>query len=487
MEFKVHARVAEQVAMGGMASALAYVPAPVVIGVALLSDSIRWGWALGGFAVLAVLLSLNVADLRAAGRHDMGWFRPELALLELLLSIVALSLMLMAVPSHAPLLAAAYLLPMLSVSVVGDRRFIVIVWLSMVAALSAVLVGIGLPAAEVARVTVVHGALWVGAALVIDFALHEAESSIAASAALAELATVGSRLTRWPDDLAKVANVVARAGNVDRFLLFASPPAARADDAPVEVFRWGTAWTDDEVAQATSAAYRVAVRDGERPRVRERGMFVARCARRDERWLVLVAPGRTVRRTLTEPERILTIVEVLDYLADRARHLQGLRDQALTDPLTGLGNRRLLRGELGRRCSAARRSGSPLAVAMVDIDHFKAYNDSFGHGAGDEALQLVAELLNRRTRREDLAARYGGEEFALVFPDLNLKSAVAVSEGLRVALAEVRPNGLTISVGVAEWDGVEPPEGLLARADAALYEAKAQGRDRVVPDDTVTT
>ena len=135
----------------------------------------------------------------------------------------------------------------------------------------------------------------------------------------------------------------------------------------------------------------------------------------------------------------------------------------------------------------ANRSKSPFAILMVDVDHFKKFNDTHGHIAGDEALKVVAGVLQEATREIDHVARYGGEEFLVVLPDTDIDGAIKAADRIRERLAErsvavgEQAATLTVSTGVAEFpaDG-DSPEALIASADAALYQAKRRGRDRVV-------
>ena len=161
-----------------------------------------------------------------------------------------------------------------------------------------------------------------------------------------------------------------------------------------------------------------------------------------------------------------------------------LTDAAVTDPLTGLMNRRGFRELIETELERARRSAQPLSVIVGDLDHFKRLNDTFGHAAGDAALEQLALILNTAKRRIDTAARVGGEEFAVVLPDSDEHAAYILAERMRREVRETfmyDPSELTISLGVATF----PPHGtsvetLLARADEALYAAKALGRDCTV-------
>jgi diguanylate cyclase len=152
--------------------------------------------------------------------------------------------------------------------------------------------------------------------------------------------------------------------------------------------------------------------------------------------------------------------------------LQGL---ARTDPLTGVPNRRVWDEELPRELERARRMGTTLCVAMVDLDNFKAYNDQFGHQAGDRVLKEAASAWRLQIRSTDLLARYGGEEFVLLLPACALDNAIQIVERLRAVTPLV-----TCSIGVTAWDFQESAAELVERADQALYVAKTEGRNRYV-------
>jgi len=178
----------------------------------------------------------------------------------------------------------------------------------------------------------------------------------------------------------------------------------------------------------------------------------------------------------------------LQTLANQAGNRLGLlrmmtetRQQAATDPLTGLQNRR----SLERRLHALARSASGFAIVMGDLDRFKLLNDTHGHEAGDQALVLFARVLTETLRDEDLLCRWGGEEFTVVLPGVQLDEAVATTERVREALALALMGGaapgFTVSFGVACADGAEHSlEDLIRRADEALYAAKEAGRNRTV-------
>jgi diguanylate cyclase (GGDEF)-like protein len=179
-------------------------------------------------------------------------------------------------------------------------------------------------------------------------------------------------------------------------------------------------------------------------------------------------------------ERVGSMVDLLAAEAavaiERAGLLARLEAVARTDDLTGLANRRSWDEELPRELARAHRQRQSVCVAMLDLDRFKRFNDELGHQAGDRLLKEAAAAWRSELRATDTLARYGGEEFAVLLPGCDPDQAVRLLERLRGAT----PAGQTCSAGVASWDGTEDAAALVARADAALYEAKSAGRDRVV-------
>ena len=167
---------------------------------------------------------------------------------------------------------------------------------------------------------------------------------------------------------------------------------------------------------------------------------------------------------------------------------QNLRDLSVRDPLTSLFNRRYLSESLGREMSRSKRRNLPLAVMAFDLDHFKDFNDRFGHAAGDAVLVAFAKLLQSMSRSEDIACRQGGEEFVLIMPEMEQQVALRRATELMASMAamEVMHEGhrlpqLTTSIGIAIFpDNASLPDELLAQADQALYEAKSRGRNRAI-------
>jgi two-component system cell cycle response regulator len=180
---------------------------------------------------------------------------------------------------------------------------------------------------------------------------------------------------------------------------------------------------------------------------------------------------------------VLTRVEAAARTKDLQQELvaQGARLEAMLreDALTGLSNRRAILTQLGGMVSGARRHGHPLSVAVCDLDRFKTINDTHGHKTGDQVLVAAAHAMATHLRAEDALGRLGGEEFLVLLPDTGADAAVRFAERMRAEVAAApSPVPITVSIGLATWDG-EAPEELLQRADEALYAAKDAGRDRV--------
>ena len=174
--------------------------------------------------------------------------------------------------------------------------------------------------------------------------------------------------------------------------------------------------------------------------------------------------------------------------------LETMRLEAMTDGLTGIANRKLFDAELRRCAIQAMEDGEPLCLLILDIDHFKKFNDTYGHQVGDQVLKLLAQTLTSSIKGQDLAARFGGEEFCVILPGTGLDNAIKVAEVIRnkVGKKQVlnRKTGesmgqVTVSVGVGEFRYGEPLSQLILRSDEAMYAAKRTGRNRVVSETMV--
>jgi diguanylate cyclase len=201
----------------------------------------------------------------------------------------------------------------------------------------------------------------------------------------------------------------------------------------------------------------------------------------------LVESTREMRETNKALEERLALSKT--EISNLQQSLEAIRAESLTDPLTGLGNRKYFDRSIDATVQNALATGEPLSLLMFDIDHFKSFNDSYGHLTGDQVLRLVGMSLKQTIKGQDITARYGGEEFAVVLPNTALRQALTVADHIRRAVMskELKKKStgeilgrVTISVGVSMLKPGDDTDSLIERADACLYAAKRAGRNRVV-------
>src|SRR6201992_2476766 len=201
----------------------------------------------------------------------------------------------------------------------------------------------------------------------------------------------------------------------------------------------------------------------------------------------LVKSTREMRETNKALEERLTLSK--NEISNLQQSLEAIRAESLTDPLTGLGNRKYFDRMIEMAVQRARANGEPLSLLMFDIDHFKSFNDSYGHLTGDQVLRLVGMSLKQTIKGQDITARYGGEEFAVVLPNTALRQALTVADHIRRAVMakELKKKStgeilgrVTISVGVSILKPGDDTDSLIERADACLYALKHSGRNRVI-------
>jgi len=205
---------------------------------------------------------------------------------------------------------------------------------------------------------------------------------------------------------------------------------------------------------------------------------------------------KVLQNMMAETQKILQENKALEEKLDKSsssiqklkNEMESVKKEAVTDGLTGLPNRKLFDMEIDRIMAEAREKNTKMCLLVMDIDHFKNFNDTYGHQVGDQVLRLVGKTLQQGVKGKDVAARYGGEEFCAILPETDKKAAFSVAESLRLAVAnkEVinRSTGeklgkITMSIGLAEYNRKEKVAELIERADTALYKAKHAGRNNV--------
>jgi diguanylate cyclase len=185
-------------------------------------------------------------------------------------------------------------------------------------------------------------------------------------------------------------------------------------------------------------------------------------------------------------ERLATSRQEIEQLQ---QNLETVRNESLTDPLTTLSNRKFFDQALAKSIVEATEKGEPLSLLMADVDHFKSFNDKYGHLTGDQVLRLVALSVKQNVKGQDIAARYGGEEFVIALPNTGLQSAIIVADHIRRAVmtkelmkrsSGERLGRVTISIGAAVLRPSDTSQHLIERADKCLYAAKRHGRNRVI-------
>lgn len=181
----------------------------------------------------------------------------------------------------------------------------------------------------------------------------------------------------------------------------------------------------------------------------------------------------------------LRLQEVQEELDEKALEVNNLISESRTDALTALPNRRAFDEEMNRRISEVTRYGGEVSFVILDVDHFKSFNDTHGHLVGDEVLQRVADVMRHTVRDSDFPTRMGGEEFGVIMTSTSLKEATLGAERLRNAIEKAKllvgdqTLSITVSLGVTQIDKGEEPEAIVDRADKALYAAKENGRNQV--------
>ncbi|MGA7396191.1 MAG: sensor domain-containing diguanylate cyclase [Solirubrobacterales bacterium] len=430
----------------------------------------------GAIVILSLALFRAVAEIH----RGPAWIQTVFPIL------IALSIGLFTALSQEPVMNVIMLINLMRVALTGDRR-------NMVMTLIASLVALIVPALIYPNELASGAALWSIVLLLISFPIESKARTVQEQAGLnSKLAGVISDLLTSDDSRKSIVRAAHDLGEADIAILFETGPEGELkatagyglEPGEVEVD------TDQESAVTLSmtdqetvfAPFIESVNFKAPPGMGNRGLqSIISCpiVRDGEATGALFAGWKTrVRRADRLSPSIIKILagEVASTIA-HTEMLVSLADSATTDPLTGLPNRRAWDRLLRNGLLESKNVKKPMSIAVLDLDHFKNFNDQHGHQAGDRQLRDASAAWKKALREQDMLFRWGGEEFTVILPNCNREQSLEVVERLRAAT----PAGETTSAGVATWNGEETAEQLFDRTDAALYRAKEIGRDRTVP------
>jgi diguanylate cyclase (GGDEF)-like protein len=449
-------------------------------------NSMRWGYvaaAIGCIVVSVVYLALFVVTTKGKAGVNA---KANLGFIVVCLALASLGFVELAASNRWGTYLPTILVGVVFVSVIGDRRMRVCIGIYSIALVTVISWGEGLRGSDLAAAVIVYAATITVISVIASRAVGSLTGDLNVRQAIDALnetfedlgptdAETGAELMA---DLfrrglplvtgilpAEQATVYAHNAALGRFVPLASWPS-EGDAGPLEADRpelvealRSDAVVLNELHCAIPVGYCV---DGELV------MMVKRAE-----------AHRHVDHHSEEAARLLASTFL--RVTSRANFVSGLQTESRTDPLTGLANRRSLYERIEIEMAHALRSETPLSVAMIDLDHFKHYNDQFGHVAGDTLLRSIAAVMVSNIRGQDLVARYGGEEFCLVMPDTDLVGGHHLLDQLRTGGRDATSElGITLSAGLTSWDGIEDATSFIERADQALYKAKESGRNRVV-------
>jgi diguanylate cyclase (GGDEF)-like protein len=497
-----------------------------LLGVALPRDApVRWSWVALGIVLCGVLLAIGVGHVwpalgqgprrgaRAAepgdgerstvpgglqgtvpsrarapgGIHIAVPSRPMI-LLENAVNYIAVACFSVGLSGSVGIYRIIFLAPLLFIAATGTRAMAAASFTMCLVTLGASSAWAGVDPAVVPALLISYGTAFGAAAMVARTLAKAGLVGLRGNEDFARLSIIAAQADSVADGMQSMLEVIGtslRAGSVAAFDVHARRTAAE----PRFVWRFGdpggpTGQSDPARAVAADedrlADVRIAAMDA-RVLVRDRWTCLPVATPGGVEVVLLIereAPDLTRRaRYEYSLDRIAVQVSVLLTRLSLITRLEAL---TRTDSLTGLPNRRSLTECLERELQLSRRTSQPVSVVMFDLDHFKDYNDTFGHLAGDEMLRDIADLLRTRLRSGDYVARYGGEEFCAVLADTAAPDASVLFTEIRRRSRELRTRRtVTFSAGIATWDGSEDSDSLIDRADRALYRAKASGRDQI--------
>lgn len=431
-----------------------------------------------GIAIVAIQGLIMLVDLKRLVGEAPVTPSPLKTLMQMLFVVVAVAII-----GHGLGAGATFHRPLLFVSVlivaaIGNELMIGAIFVAAIVALGATVTAAGASVSESVALLCSYGA-----------------ASAAASIMIRDIRNAAIRAAARFDMLAETTEVILRAeGFSEAVNHFLPLVAAQVGATSIHAFTLDErgrselldSWMTGDVVHEQTVPDRLEWRP---PDEGTNGYAISThaCyiwARTDDgRVAVIVAyrPSASRRWRVSIESALGRLAPELELLATHTDFVTQLEARSRTDALTGLPNRLQLLEKMEEACSATRRRNEPLVVAMIDLDEFKSYNDTFGHLEGDRALAGLGQLFKSRMRVEDFLCRYGGEEFVVIMQNTSLEGAEHLLSQLRTlagALPALRP--LSFSAGISQWDGSTDVDALLRDADSALYAAKAAGRHRTV-------
>jgi diguanylate cyclase (GGDEF)-like protein len=448
--------------------------------------SVRWGYMMAAVACIAVSIAYQlVYSLVTRGEASVNsqansWF------VIACLALAALACLELSTSTPAALYTPAMLVGVFFVSIVGDRRMQLVVDLYALALIAVIGWVQGLRGDEF----IVSMIIYASTIAVVNFICARTVGSLTGQINFTQaLESLNGSFDEVGIDAARptvdtFAEIFSRGLPYVASILPADRVAVFNRNGSLERFTLVAAWPDLDVpcgdlarhpAVATALSTNTVALDS------RYGVLPVGYTSDGELVMVIersLQDGLVDSRTA---EEVGMVAAAFLRVTSRANFVNGLHTESRTDPLTGLANRRSLMERIEMEMSHALRAETPLSVAMIDLDHFKDFNDRYGHIVGDTVLRSVAAMMVSNTRDQDLVSRFGGEEFCLVLPDTDLVGGHHLLDHLRAGGRDSTTDlGVTMSVGLTSWDGIEEPLRFIERADRALYQAKNAGRDRIV-------
>jgi len=447
-----------------------------------------------GFLTAIVLIGFTTFDAFRAYRKGFAHLSAWFAFVQVVLGLIVTTSANLASDTHTELFKPLITLPVLVAAIMGNLVMIGTTWLLALLALAYYSHVAGESPAIIGWQLLIWGLFWLSVSAVVDIVVRSNLKALRKAESLAAIAETASEIWYFSQEIEFLIKGIKNLFDADVVGLFKLTDVENVE--PVCIYPhenehlidyqalWTTFQTRSQVQFKNTLSLPIATVSNA-----VYGLFIR--WKNPTKFTSLIPSLRAFWDRFSafsageqDSPTLNTIKQILAGSIERSELTQLLEAQALTDPLTALGNRRAFEQTLERELARSARQKTPLSFAMIDLDNFKKFNDTFGHMAGDQLLKNFAKRLTARLRGGDAAFRYGGEEFALIMPYTDLQGAVALLENLRLSVVagDDFGNVTTFSAGVAQWDFIESAESLIERTDKALYKSKSAGRNKITED-----